>query len=331
MKIAVATYFTKGWGYSIDSWSNRVFAALSGQAPGIIIVSTDQSDECLAKAKKIKSMFEAWQVVHLQIPVETDNQKPYGEEAQLIIARIQHAAFAEARRHGCDLFWSVESDILVPPNSLTVLRQAIEFDDGYYGVAMVTYPNGQFLGGRGTPQSHICNDIYEDERLGSKDFWAKLKKARKAVENTSRPPTDIQIKEIQELNEKVKALPPRGNVFLLQSRKWRKRGWMEAAYPGIGRGAILPTDWVGLGCTLINKKALSLATFEGYELGGTQDLFLCWERWAPNGIRMCVIPHILCSHVKKDGNGFLLHDASHVLDGEHAGHLRWKPKKYISF
>ena len=124
----------------------------------------------------------------------------------------------------------------------------------------------------------------------------------------------------------------------MQAKGWRKRGWMDSAYPAIGRGAILPTDWVGLGCTMLNKKALSLATFEGYELKGTQDLFLCWNRWNPAGIKMCVIPHIVCSHVKrkvgKDGkrtDEIEIHEAYHELGGEFDGHLRWRPRKYINF
>lgn len=330
MKICVATYFTRGWGYSVDSWLDRVFTALRGHS-GLIIISTDQSDECLAKATKIKEKFRGWEFSHVATPVETDNRKPYGTEAQLIIARIQHAAFSKAREYDCDYFWSVESDILVPPNAFSVLRQALEFDDGYYGVAMVTYPNGQFLGGRGTPDRQICEDVYDDERKIPKEFLAKLKSKKKQFSRLVAP-TEAQITEMRELHEKVKSFPPSGNVFHLQSKRWRRRGWMEAAYPGIGRGAILPTDWVGLGCTMMNRKALSLATFEGYELGGTQDLFLCWNRWTPAGIRMCVIPHIVCSHVKKQPDGgFAIQDASHVLAGEHVGHLRWEQHRYYSF
>ena len=88
-----------------------------------------------------------------------DSQKAYKDDAQLIIARIQQKAFSLARKLDADILWSIESDVLVPPNSLKVLLQALEFDDGYYGVGMVTYPNGQFLGGRGNPQHHIAEDF----------------------------------------------------------------------------------------------------------------------------------------------------------------------------
>ena len=109
---------------------------------------------------------------------------------------------------------------------------------------------------------------------------------------------------------------------------------MDAAYPGIGRGAILPTDWVGLGCTLMNRRALDLATFEGYSLKGTQDLFLCWNRWHPAGLRLAVIPHVLCHHVKRDKQDpekLILWRAYHEPSGDFAGHLRVSSEPFYEF
>lgn len=342
MRICVATYFTKGWCYSIDSWFGHFIASAKGFS-GDLILSTDTSEECDEKCRAITEMaVQAGWVTHVvKSEVKEDSQKAYKDDAQLIIARIQQKAFSLARKLDADIFWSIESDVLVPPNSLKVLLQALEFDDGYYGIGMVTYPNGQFLGGRGNPQHHIAEDFKADERVVPSELKKQIKKREERIKELSEQrekPKDSELKEWEELDKKIKACPPKGNIFEIQSKGWKQRGWLDSAYPAIGRGAILPTDWVGLGCTIMNKKALSLATFEGYELKGTQDLFLCWSRWHPADIKMCVIPHILCSHVKRkvgeDGkrtDEIEIHEAYHELTGEFVGHIRWRPRKYINF
>lgn len=101
---------------------------------------------------------------------------------------------------------------------------------------------------------------------------------------------------------------------------------MQAAYPEIGIGAVVPTDWCGFGCTLMNKHALSLAQFDGYDGGGTEDLYIVWKRWYRNGLKINVIPHSPCDHVirdrKKKGK-FILCQAYHESkDAETVGHLR---------
>lgn len=340
MKISVGTYFTKKWCYSARSWFIHTAEACSGMNCELI-ASTDDSEECgvLIEEFKTSGLFSG--VHHIQTSGILDDQKAYKEEAQHIIATIQQKAFSKARSLSSDYFWSIESDVIVPPNSLKVLIQALEFDDGYYSVGMVTYPNGQFLGGRGTQANPIAEDFTHEERKLTKELKEKIEKREKELKSLiekKSEPTDEQKREWEDLDKKIKECPPIGNVFELQAKKWRKRGWMDSAYPAIGRGAILPTDWVGLGCTLLNKKALSLATFEGYDLRGTQDLFLCWNRWHQHGLKMCVIPHILCSHIKrkvdKDGkrtDEIEVHEAYHELSGEYEGHIRWRPKKYYDF
>lgn len=330
MKLAVATYFTKSWLYSVPSWFRRVQANLHDHS-GHLILSTDTSPECGQAVEAIRRHAgEAWEIHHCPVEVGDDRQAAYKEAAQLIIAKIQTAAFCKAREIKADMLWSVESDILPPPNALKVSLQALEFDDGYYGVAMVTYHNGQFLGGRGTMGSQICPDVYNEERNIPKELKAEMAGLNK--KKTAKQ------EDWAKLDAKIKDCPPQGNVFHLQSKKWRKRGWLESAYPGIGKGAILPTDWVGMGCTLLNRKALMLAAFEGYELRGTQDLFLCWSQWNNNGIRMCVIPHIACSHVKrltdKDGmrtNEIVVHQPYYETEGEYVGHLRVAMSKFHDF
>jgi len=340
-KICCATYFTERWCYCIESWFEHFSSAVDGFS-GTLILSTDDSEACNEKVATITTRLKriGWESVHLVTKIDGDNQKAYDISAQKIIARIQNKAFSEARSLGADLFWSIESDILVPPNSLKVLIQSLEFDDGYYGVSMVTYCNGQFLGGRGTPRNQICEDFDAEEREIPKDLKERHKKLKEEFEESyksKKEPSKTLLDKSKKINDEIKACPPIGNVFFLNSKKWRKRGWMDSAYPAIGRGAILPTDWVGLGCTLMNKKALSLATFDGYELKGTQDLFLCWSRWQPNDIRLCVIPHIVCNHVKRkvgeDGkrtDEIYISHAYHETDGELVGHLRVRNSEYFN-
>jgi hypothetical protein len=342
MKICAGVYFTKGWCYSVDSWLEHFIVSVKGFS-GSLIVSTDISDECEEKCRAIKARAEqaGWATHIIKSAGVDDSREAYKDDAQLIIARIQQKAFSLAREINADIFWSIESDVLVPPNALKVLLQTLEFDEGYYGVAMVTYPNGQFLGGRGNPRHQIAEDFKQDERIIPAELKKQIKKREekgKELADKKEKPSDSDLKEWEELDKKIKACPPKGNIFELQAKGWKQRGWMDSAYPAIGRGAILSTDWVGLGCTIMNKKALSLATFEGYELKGTQDLFLCWNRWHPADIKMCVIPHILCSHVKRkvgeDGkrtDEIEIHEAYHELEGEFIGHIRWRPRKYINF
>jgi len=166
VKICTATYFTKGWCYSMDSWFEHFISSARGFS-GDLILSTDTSDECDEKCKIItaKALEAGWVTHIVKSVVQEDSQKAYKDDAQLIIAIIQQKAFSMARKLDADIFWSIESDVLVPPNSLKVLLQSLEFDDGHYGVGMVTYPNGQFLGGRGNPQHHIAEDFKPEERV----------------------------------------------------------------------------------------------------------------------------------------------------------------------
>lgn len=337
---ALLTFFTRGWCYSVPSWAEHCATAMRGQ-PGHLILATDDSPECAQMIAQVAPKFPSMVLHHIVIGQADDRQKAYQDEAQLIIARLQQAAFAKARELDAEQCWCVESDVLVPPNALRVLRDTLAFDDGYYSIAMVTYPNGQFLGGRGTAQHPIAEDFTHEERqipeTMQKEIEAREKRLKDLAKKKERPSED-EMKQWAELDKRIRECPPKGNIFELQAKGWRKRGWLESAYPAIGRGAILPTDWVGLGCTLLNKKALSLATFEGYDLKGTQDLFLCWNRWHPHGLRMAVIPHVVCSHVKrkvdKDGrrtDEIEVHEAYHELGGEYDGHLRWRLKKFYDF
>ena len=79
-----------------------------------------------------------------------------------------------------------------------------------------------------------------------------------------------------------------------------------------------------------------MVSFEGYDGRGTEDLFVCWHRWAPAGLRINVIPHCPCDHViwekKKGGEAskFTHHIASHEQDGEYRGHLRVRQVPWLT-
>ena len=216
MSLCVATYFTKRWTYCAASWSEHLRAALDGFA-GTLIVSTDHSQESLDSVNVIKNKIKEFPCVHVISEIQ-DGHTPYKTEAQKVIATIQQKAFSAARDLKCNAFWSVESDVLVPPNALKILRQALEFDEGYYDVAMVTYPNGLFLGGRGTPEHQISPDTYDDERLIPKELSKKLKKIKVTSKETA--------EEYAKLREQVQACPPKG-IFLSYRRKngEREDGW----------------------------------------------------------------------------------------------------------
>jgi hypothetical protein len=132
--------------------------------------------------------------------------------------------------------------------------------------------------------------------------------------------------------ERVKSSPPDGNIWEVTAKHgWRRRGWMDFAYPGIGYGAVVPSDWCGLGCTLLSKGALAHADFCGYDGRGTQDLFLCWSRWHPAGLRIACVPHVACDHIKRQAGKpeILHHRAYHEQEGECRGHLRVRTQPFV--
>jgi len=84
----------------------------------------------------------------------------------------------------------------------------------------------------------------------------------------------------------------------------------------------------------MSKRAAELAHFDGYDGGGTQDLFLNWHRWHPAGLRFCCITHTICDHVVRDEkakNGFTTLKAYHEQTGETQGHLRYRRTEFNTF
>ncbi len=323
----------------------RIAAAAGHHAEAHFILATDQSKEAKEAIEAARvELPEGWRIQAVQLPLEDGGPegKDYKEPAQMRIAALQGAAFAAARKIRASMLWSVESDTLVPADALRVAEWTLQMptEDGspYYDIAAVTYPNGLFLGGFGTPQNPIAEDFTEKERK----LPPRLVRALAACRARLKDCTDPQISEregkrLHRLHERVKRCPPEGNVWEVTAKHgWRRRGWMDFAYPGIGRGAIVPSDWCGLGCTLLSARALALATFEGYDGRGTQDLFLCWHRWHPAGLRIAAIPHTAADHVKHrpkdapaDAPPVIHYRAFHETEGEYRGHLRVRQQPWM--
>ena len=337
--LAIATYATKSYFYCWPQFLRRIAAAASHHAEAHFVLATDQSDEAKQAVEAAKvELPEGWRIQAVQLPLDDGGPegKDYKEPAQMRIAALQGAAFAAARKIRATALWSVEADNLVPPDALRVAEWALQMptEDGspFYHVAAVTYSNGLFLGGNGTPGHPIAEDFNEKERKLPPRLVRALEVCRERLKDCKdKSVGEREGKRLGRLAERVRKCPPDGNVFEVTAKHgWRRRGWMDFAYPGIGRGAIVPSDWCGLGCTLMSARALALATFEGYDGKGTQDLFLCWHRWNPNGLGIAAIPHTVADHVKRDAKGEVVHHrAYHETEGEYRGHLRQRQQPWM--
>jgi hypothetical protein len=350
--IAIATFATKRYSYAIPNFSRRIVSAIqhAKEKKGYFIFVTDKSEvmKDVVKTFVIDALPSGWIPIVLSLDIDDEEKRNYKNDAQLMIAQMQSYAFTEARKLNVSKLWSVEADVLVPYNALSTSKELLKFDDGYYDVVMCTYPSqggGSFLGGRGTYQNPIAEDYLPEERSIPEELQKKIEARDAQMEDKNFRPDENWYKERHEIHEEIKKHPPKDNVFkIIGDHGWRKRGWMESAYPALGKGAILPTDWVGMGCTMLSKKALAMAHFDGYQGGGTQDLFLCWNWWNPHGLNMAVCTHVVCDHVvrargkdnddeenSQDFNKFIHVQAYHEPEGDYQGHLRQKHNPHYSF
>lgn len=345
-RIAITVSFTERYATTFYSCFRRIIPNIiknKGEHEFYFILVTDLILDKRSFVDQFKSDFKSMlgnsvQLITKAIDLpDTSAMKAYKEGSQVVIATLQQAGFDVAMQLDADYVWVVEPDVLVPPNALTCMKQMLDFDSGFYDVAMVSYPSqggGSFLGGRGTPSHPIAEDYSLEELDVPKELLEKIEKLnaefRACVEKKEKFPEE-KGEELRGLMEEAKKCSPLGNVHTLNGKKWRRRGWLENAYPGIGRGSVMPSDWVGLGCTLLSRKALELANFDGYDGKGTQDLFLCWRKWYPMGLKFCVITHVLCDHVirarKEDGEQdfgeLTISTAHHETEGEYIYHPRY--------
>lgn len=343
--LAITICATKSYTYAMRAQARRVVANLVAANiahwKGHVVLVGDNSAELKAIVKTYEALLpEGWKVTLVADPALKEDGENYKVPAQLLIARMRGEAFAYCRKIAVNRVWSLDSDVLPPANALRCMLHMLEFDGGFYSVSTCPYPNVAFLGGFGTPQNPISEDYLPQERALP---W-KLKRAWDACERRLKDATYNQKRREKEiarrgrLHDRIKRCPPDGNVWqVIAKHGWRRRGWLDNAYPAIGRGAVVPSDWCGFGCTLLNAEALALADFEGYDGKGTEDLFVCWHRWYPAGLRLNVITHCPCDHViwekKKGGDSgrYTHHIAYHETEGECRGHLRvrqvpWAPE-----
>ena len=345
MMLAITICATKSYTYAMRAQARRVAANCARFDGKIAIVmcgdnSSQIADVC-AYYREVMPTRDLHRIVLHDVSEEHEN---YKGEAQMTIARMRDAAFAKARAIGANLCWSLDSDTLPPANALRCMIDMLKFDDGYYSISTCPYPNTAFLGGFGTRHNPIAEDFLPHERKVPAELMAEFKanedESRELIRNKEQPSEETK-KRWETTLKKIKECPPDGTIWeVIAKHGWRRRGWLDSAYPGIGLGAVVPSDWCGFGCTLMNEEALSLAYFDGYDGRGTEDLFICWQRWHPAGLRINVIPHVPCDHViwekKKGGdtNTYVMHRAHHELDGEYRGHLRiattpWAPEGTI--
>ena len=340
-KVVVTLCASKLYLYAIKSCVRRIVSATAYRNPTLVL-ATDTSPECSAMVSLITKELvpESWRVIHRPVELDIDNAgEKYKTNSQLIIARLQGEAFAEARRQSADICLNVEADVLIPENGLRIAEWALSMPDtggsAYYDICQLTYHNGMWLGGHGDSLRPIFEDFMPEERTLTEPIKKALAKQRKeeaAWIAKKLQPTKEWIEEAQELYKKIReTCPPQGSLWdVISKHGWRRRGWLDAAYPAIGRGAIVPVDWIGTGAVALSKRALALAEFSGYQGLGTQDLYLCWRKWHPAGLRHCVTTHALCDHIKQDPDGKLnCLQAYHQPDGDMAGHLRMRVEPWL--
>ncbi len=333
-KIATVIVATKSYIDPLEVCLRRVKSAMDYASKDIehrLIVVTDNESK-----KNLEKITEGFERDILSIDLEESGEH-YKKDRQILIATLQSVGFDRARNWGCDLLWSVEADVLVPYNALSVSLDMLRFDGGYYDVAFVTYPSqggGSFLGGYGSYTNPIAEDFLPEERI----IPSKLKILMDSCEerlndkDISRESFEKENERMSRIRERIKKCPPSGNVFELNAKKWRRRGWLDHSHVGTGRGAVIETDWTGLGCTLMSKKAAALAHFDGYDGGGTQDLYLNWRKWHPEGLRFCCITHTVCDHVVRDEkDGLVVLKSYHETEGETRGHLRYTRSPFHKF
>lgn len=367
--LVIATFATKSYLFAWRQFLTRINAAASYKKDVHFVFATDTSKEAKEAYELAKILLpEEWKVISINLDVNDKSKEKYKEESQFLIASLQAAAFNYAKKIKAKMLWSVEADTLVPPDALKISEWVLNMPqangDPYYDVAACTYFNGLFLGGFGTPNTQINEDFLPEERLLPERFKNLYKKCEKNIKdlesklkekivnkNNENLEKDEDFKKINSslekehkrfirLRNKIKKYPPNGNIWeIIAKNGWRRRGWLDFAYPGIGKGSIVPSDWCGFGCTLMSEKALLLADFDGYEGKGTQDLFVCWNKWYPAGVKIACVTHVVCDHVKyenkyeklegNDKNKFVHYRGYHETEGEFKNHIRMKQQPWI--
>jgi len=354
MKIAITVCATTKYMYAMEVQAHRVQSAcLPYKNDEIFLIFAGENTAAMLGIEHLYKRLIPNIKVELITMDYADGLENYKPSAQLVIAQMRTAVLSKARSLDVDYCWSLDSDVLPTANSLKCSIQCLEFDDGFYSIASCPYPSqggGGFLGGRGTIYQPILQDWYEDERIVPEELRKKmddLKKEMEAVQFIHKKAMETGQgdhkkfmedqerigKSMNEITEKIRTCPPQGNVFAMNAKGWKRRGWFDQAYPAIGRGSIVPIDWCGFGCTLMDRRALSLAHFDGYDGKGTEDLYIVWHRWYQAGLRISGIAHCPADHVIRNPGkeGYYVQmQAYHETEGECVGHLRIRHRAFYT-
>jgi len=338
-KLAITICATTGYTYAMRAQARAIQQNLFGLDFSVeVILVTDEnrnSDSDIPEIAELYRELFPCSLHVLNLPVKPSPQKDYKVQNSLTIAQMRTAAFSKARALNVDFVWSLDSDVIPNPNNLRCMANMLAFDNGYYDVAFVPYVSaggGGYMGGRGTTTSHILPNFYENEVTIPDELKAKEEELREELKKEQTPELIAQAREV---NRKIRECPPKGNVFEANAKGWRRRGWLENAYPAIGKGATLESDWMPFGNNLFSRRAIHLVDFTAYLGLGTEDLHCGWQRLKPEGLRFCVIPHCVSHHVrrKKDEQGnekltvlYMYHEA----EGECIGHLRHREIPFYS-
>lgn len=337
---------TASFAYAMRTQAFKVAKNL-GQYPGEkkILIVNDGSDTIQEVVRFYAGLLPDCRPESVVVEELVEGGKSYTAKAQMIISKMRQAGFERARQLKSQLCWSLDSDTIPPDNALRCMLDMLRFDGGYYSVSTCPYPNRGFLGGFGTPENPILSDFLPKERRLTPELREEFEANEaelKALGLAKREPTKEQRDKWKATSDKIEKCEPDGTLWeVIAKHGWRRRGWLENCYPGIGLGSVVPIDWCGFGCTLMNYEALSLCNFKDYTGEGTEDLFICWKRWHPAGLRINAITHCLCDHViwtrKSDEtkNEYLLLKSYHEPAGECIGHVRhkeipWTPETWQS-
>ena len=117
MKIATVIVATKSYIDPLEVCLRRVKSAMDYTSEDIehrLIIVTDKESK-----KKLDKITERFDRDILSIDLEESGEH-YKKDRQILIATLQSVGFDRARDWGCDLLWSVEADVLVPYNALSV-------------------------------------------------------------------------------------------------------------------------------------------------------------------------------------------------------------------
>jgi hypothetical protein len=231
MHLAITTYATARYTYALETQAPLLLAALHyaevAPADCVWIYASDNSPAAKAAFNAVKALLpDNLKTHHVTLP--NLKESPDGQhltDSNLTIARLQAAAWHQARLENATHLWSLESDILPNANTLRSLLDTLTFDHGYYDIAMAAYPNAAYLGGHGTPQNWILPNVYEDERQLTPELEARLA-ARTARAQEPTPLTPEETAAFQALDKDLEAAPPKANTFGLNATGCRPRGWL---------------------------------------------------------------------------------------------------------